>query len=65
MDKERERLQRELKKLEKDLASVDRKLANDDFLARAPAALVEQERERQRELRAARERLEAALATAG
>jgi valyl-tRNA synthetase len=60
--KERARLDRELKKLEKDLAGVERKLANQDFLARAPAALVEQERTRQRDLTEALERLRAALA---
>ncbi len=60
--KEVERLERELKKIEKDLAAVERKLANPEFLARAPAALVEQERTRKRDLGAARERLQAALA---
>jgi valyl-tRNA synthetase len=61
-EKERERLQRELGKVEKDLAAVERKLANGDFLARAPAALVEQERTRQRELTDTCARLQAALA---
>jgi valyl-tRNA synthetase len=65
MDKERERLQRELKKLEKDLTAVERKLGNADFIARAPAELVEQERGRQVELQAAREHLQAALTKAG
>ena len=62
MDKERERLQRELKKVDKDLVSLERKLGNAEFLARAPAALVEQDRERQRDLTAARDRLQAASA---
>jgi valyl-tRNA synthetase len=61
-DKERERLERELKKLDKDLTSVSRKLENQEFLARAPAALVEQERARKQELTEARAGLEAALA---
>jgi valyl-tRNA synthetase len=61
-DKERERLQRELKKVEKDLAAIEKKLGNQDFIARAPAALVEQERVRQRDLGGARTRFEAALA---
>jgi valyl-tRNA synthetase len=60
-EKERERLQRELKKAEKDLASVEKKLGNQDFLARAPAELVEKERTRKRELAEACERLQAAL----
>jgi valyl-tRNA synthetase len=63
--KERERLEREIKKSEKDLAVVDKKLGNADFLARAPAALVEQERSRQQELIAALDRLRAALAKLG
>jgi valyl-tRNA synthetase len=61
-EKERERLQRELKKVEKDLSAVERKLGNQEFLARAPAALVEQERTRLRELTEARARFETALA---
>jgi valyl-tRNA synthetase len=64
-DKERERLDRELKKLDKDLVSIERKLANQEFLARAPAALVEQEHARLQELTAARSRLQAALARLG
>jgi valyl-tRNA synthetase len=63
--KERERLQRELKKLDKDLTSVERKLQNQDFLARAPGALVEQERARQRELGQTKAQLEAALERLG
>jgi valyl-tRNA synthetase len=61
-DKERERLERELKKLDKDLTAVTRKLENQEFLARAPAALVDQERARKRGLAEARTGLEAALA---
>jgi valyl-tRNA synthetase len=60
--KERERLEREIKKADKDLALVDKKLGNADFLARAPAQLVAQERARQSELRQALDRLRAALA---
>jgi valyl-tRNA synthetase len=63
--KERERLQRELKKLDKDLTGVERKLQNQDFLARAPGALVEQERIRQRELGQTKAKLEAALERLG
>jgi valyl-tRNA synthetase len=59
--KERERLERELKKVHKDLAAVEKKLANESFLARAPAEVVEKERARCAELSEARTRLEAAL----
>lgn len=61
-DKERERIERELRKIDKDLATTQRKLENHEFLARAPAALVEQERARKQELTEARSGLEAALA---
>jgi valyl-tRNA synthetase len=63
--KERERLQRELKKLDKDLTSVERKLQNQDFLARAPSAVVDQERARQHELGQTKAQLEAALKRLG
>jgi valyl-tRNA synthetase len=59
--KERERLERELKKVQKDLAAVEKKLASEGFVARAPADLVARERERVAELREAQARLEAAL----
>jgi valyl-tRNA synthetase len=61
-EKERERLERELKKIDKDLATVERKLGNQEFIARAPAAVVEQEHARQRELSETQSRLRAALA---
>jgi valyl-tRNA synthetase len=63
--KERERLTREITKLEKELVAVQRKLANPEFLARAPAALVEQETARERETTQALERLGAALSALG
>ena len=64
-EKERERLKRDLAKVEKEFTAVERKLANPDFLSRAPAALVEQERTRQRELTETRVRLLAALERLG
>jgi valyl-tRNA synthetase len=60
-DKERERLARELKKVSSDLAVVEKKLANEGFVARAPEAVVAQERARQRELTGKREHLATAL----
>jgi valyl-tRNA synthetase len=47
---ERERLGKELSKLEKEQANGDRQLANDAFLAKAPAAVVEGLRRRNSEL---------------
>ncbi|HEX4352416.1 MAG TPA: class I tRNA ligase family protein, partial [Polyangiales bacterium] len=60
-DKERERLERQVQKLDKDLAAIDKKLGNAGFVERAPADVVQRERERRDELSAAREQLSAAL----
>ncbi|MFW6087151.1 MAG: valine--tRNA ligase, partial [Myxococcota bacterium] len=62
LDKERERLQRELKKVEKDRAGVERKLANESFLQKAPREVVEKERARQEALSEKLGQLQAALA---
>ena len=43
---EKERLKKEIDKLEKQIASAQAKLGNESFVARAPAAVVEQEKQR-------------------
>ena len=43
---ERERLQKEKKRLEGEVARVDKKLANAGFVAKAPAAVVEEEKQK-------------------
>ncbi|HOF06172.1 MAG TPA: valine--tRNA ligase, partial [Syntrophales bacterium] len=58
---EQARLDKELVKLDKELAVVSRKLANRDFLAKAAAAVVAKEEEKNRELRDKRQLLEKAL----
>jgi len=58
---EKTRLEKELAKLDKELAIVSRKLANRDFLAKAAAAVVAKEEEKNRELREKRQLLEKAL----
>ena len=45
-DAELARIDRELARKEKDLANSQAKLTNEKFIARAPAQVVEQERER-------------------
>ncbi|HGJ5864141.1 valine--tRNA ligase, partial [Arsenophonus nasoniae] len=45
-DAELARLDKELHKLTKEIAAIENKLANDSFVSRAPAAVVEKERER-------------------
>jgi valyl-tRNA synthetase len=59
--KERERLTRQLQKLEKEHVSLDKKLSNAGFVARAPADVVQKDRERLAELASARAQLTAAL----
>ncbi len=62
MEEEGKRLQKEIAKIEKDIVFVEKKLSNEQFLARAPADVVEEEKEKgRREYRARREKLEESL----
>ena len=60
-DKERARLDRELGKVGKERAKLESKLENEQFLARAPAHVVEEQRGRLDEACTAEARLKAAL----
>ena len=62
---ERERLNRELTKVEQALDRVNRKLANHDFLEKAPATVVSQQRATQAELLDARAKLHESLQRIG
>ena len=62
---ERERLAREIDKLEKQIATARSKLDNDSFVARAPAAVVAQEKQRMADFTATLEQLKPQLARLG
>ena len=62
---ERERLKKEIEKLEKQIAIAQGKLGNESFVARAPAAVVEQEKQRVAEFTATLEKLKPQLAKLG
>jgi valyl-tRNA synthetase len=62
LDQERQRLQKEIGKLDGEIAKIDKKLTNDQFLAKAPEAVVDEQRERRDESATRRERLAEALA---
>jgi valyl-tRNA synthetase len=63
--KERARLQKEAQGVRAELDKIAAKLGNEQFLAKAKAEAVEEQRERQEEARAALSRLDAALARIG
>ncbi len=50
LDKERQRLEKELTRLEKQVSGLQKKLNNQDFLEKAPAHVVEQEKEKLRSI---------------
>ena len=64
-EKEVARLRKEITELDKELARVNGKLANEQFLSRAPAEVVEKERAIQRELTEKRAALEQRLRVFG
>ncbi|MDE2229702.1 MAG: valine--tRNA ligase [Alphaproteobacteria bacterium] len=63
--KERARLQKEAQSVRAELDKIAAKLGNEQFLAKAKAEAVDEQRERQAEARAALGRLDAALARIG
>jgi valyl-tRNA synthetase len=65
LTEERERLNRELAKVGQALERVSRKLANPDFLGKAPPAVVSQQRAAQAELQDARATLQESLKRIG
>jgi len=63
VDKEIDRLEKQLVKIDKDLALTGRKLGNAQFVANAPAEIVAKERERAAELAARRAQFDRQLLT--
>ena len=58
---ERERLSKEVGKLQQEIDKIDARFANEQFMAKAPEEVVDENRERRAEAEAAVERLEASL----
>ena len=65
LDQERARLGREIARLDGEISRIDSKLANESFVSRAPAEVVEENREKRAEYVGARLRLSEALARLG
>ncbi len=61
LDAERARLAKEIAKAEADIARVDAKLGNENFLARAPEEVVEEEKEKRAEAAGRKEKIAEAL----
>ena len=58
VDAEKERLTKEIKRLEGEIAKAQAKLGNESFVARAPAAVVDQEKQRMADFGATLERVQ-------
>jgi valyl-tRNA synthetase len=65
IDRERQRLQAEIDRLDEQVHAVEARLGNAQFVERAPAAIVEKEREKADSFRDQRERLSTKLAALG
>jgi valyl-tRNA synthetase len=63
--RERARLEKELQKAESEIARVDAKLANPDFVARAPEDVIDEQKEKRAEAAALAGRLKEAVARLG
>jgi valyl-tRNA synthetase len=61
LDKERARLQKEIQKLEKDIKQIEGKLANENFVSKAPEEVIEEQKHRKQEAQIVIEKLNSAL----
>ena len=62
---EKERLQKEIAKWTVELKKINNKLSNENFIARAPSHVVEEQKERSREIEVSRQKLLEAVARLG
>jgi valyl-tRNA synthetase len=62
LERERQRLEKEIARFEGEIARIDAKLGNASFVAKAPAEVVEEQRERREDAARARDKLGEALA---
>ena len=65
LDKERARLERDAAAIRGELGKIAQKFANPQFVAKAKPEVIEEQREREAEAKAALARIEAALARVG
>jgi valyl-tRNA synthetase len=61
LDKERERLKKQILKLEDDIRKIDQKLENQDFVANAPAEIIEEQKQRRSDCQNTMQKLSQAL----
>ena len=61
LDAERKRLEKEIERIGKDIAKLDGKLANEQFLAKAPEDVIEEQKERRADAVALLDKTEAGL----
>lgn len=61
VDQEKSRLEREMQKLDDEIGKVEKKLANEKFISRAPAEVVEENRARLADFAQSREKLSEAF----
>ena len=62
---EKERLNKELGKLDKEIDGVAKKLANEQFTSKAPAHVIDDQKQRKTDAEEKKARVEAALARLG
>ena len=61
LEQERGRLNREVEKMASEISKIDKKLANENFIAKAPAHVIEEQKTRRADAEEARDKLSAAL----